>query len=304
MPLILFGITLVTFLLFNVAGGDPATMHAGKHASEEQIAEIRRELGLDRPLHMQYVFYVKQIASLDFGRSWATRQKITDMILDGIPASLSLTFPAFMITLVVTISIALLLVFLRGPRFGEIVDKSVMVVCLAAMSISSLVYILFLQYFLGYQLGWFPITGWDPDWVGRWEYLILPILIYVVLSLGSNILFYRTIFMDEIFQDYVRTARSKGLGPKAIMLKHVLRNALIPIITITVVQLPFLILGTLLLEAFFGIPGLGGLLYSALGNADFPVIKAMVFMSAVLYMFAQLLTDILYALVDPKVKLS
>lgn len=295
----LFGVTLVTFLLFNVVGFDPAAQLAGKHASAEQIQEIKQQLGLDRSLPMQYVFFLKQILTLDFGRSWATKQDIVSIFIEGVGPSASLTLPAFFIAQMITIVIGLVLVNIRG----SLTDRLVRIFCLAALSISSLVYILFGQHTLAYQWGLFPISGWDPDIVGRWEYLALPILIFVVISLGSNILFYRTVFLDEIFQDYVRTARAKGLNQKTIMLKHVLRNALIPIITRTILQMPFLILGSLLLESFFGIPGLGGLLVQAIQNADFPVVKAMTFLGAVLYMVFQLISDVLYAVVDPKVQL-
>ncbi|MBK7844970.1 MAG: ABC transporter permease [Bdellovibrionales bacterium] len=221
------------------------------------------------------------------------------MIVEGIGVSLSLTLPAFALTLILTVSLALITAHLRGTLF----DRSVMVICLGLMSLSSLVYILYGQYYLAYQLGVFPISGWDPSWVGRWQYLTLPIIIFVSFSLGEDILFYRTAFLDEIYQDYVRTARSKGLSTSVILFKHVLKNAMVTIITLVVLQMPFLITGSLLLESFFGIPGLGGLVFQGIQNSDFPVIKAMTVMGAVLYMIFQLLSDILYAVVDPKIQL-
>lgn len=296
---ILFGVILITFLLFNVAGGDPAGQAAGKYATEERIAEVREELGLNDPLPVQLFNYVKQVVTFDFGRSWSTKQNITSMVADGIGPSLSLTVPGFFLAQIISICLALLIAHFRGSVF----DKSMMVLCLALMSLSSLVYILYFQYGLAYVAGLFPISGWDPSLLGRWEFVALPIIIFVVISLGSNILFYRTVFLDELFQDYVRTARSKGLSDKKILFKHILRNALIPIITLIVYQMPFLIVGSLLLESFFGIPGLGGLIYQAIQNADFPVIKAMTFIGAVLYMVFQLLADVLYAVVDPKIQL-
>ena len=296
---ILFGVTLITFMLFNVVGGDPAAQAAGRHATEEQIQVIRHELGLDRSLPMQYLFFVKQIFTFDFGRSWSTKQTITSMFTDGIGPSLSLTLPAFLLAELITISLALMLARWRGTNF----DRITKITCLAMMSLSSLVYILWGQYFVAYKWNWFPISGWDNSWVGRWEYLGLPILIFVILSMGSNVLFYRTVFLDEIYQDYVRTARAKGLSDRTILFKHVLRNALIPIITRVVLTMPFLILGSLLLESFFGIPGIGGIVVMAIQNADFPVIKAMTFLSAILYMVFQLISDVLYAVVDPKVQL-
>lgn len=297
---ILFGVTLICFFLFNVAGGDPAAQAAGRHASAEQIAVLRAELGLDKPLHIQYVQYLKQIVNFDFGRSWSTHQTISSMFLSGVGPSLSITGPAFLISLLITIPLALLLGYLRDSVF----DKSVMIFCLALISISSLVYVLAGQYFLAYKLGLFPVSGWDDSLSGRWEYATLPILIIVSLSLGGEILFYRTVFIEELNQDYVRTARAKGLSNKKVLLKHVLKNALIPIITLVVLQVPFLILGSILIESFFGIPGLGGLLVQAINNADFPVIKAMIVILTLLYTTFNLISDLLYAVVDPKVRLE
>lgn len=296
---ILFGITLLTFFLFNVVGGDPAAQAAGKHATAEQIESLRRELGLSGSLVEQYLFYVKQIVTFDFGRSWSTKQTISSMIVTGAGASLSLTVPSFFLTVVLSISIALMLAFIRGTW----VDRTVFISCLAAVSISSVVYILYLQYYLAYKLGLFPISGWSESWIDRWQYIVLPMIIFVVISLGGNVMFYRSIFLDEVYQDYVRTARAKGLGNNRILFKHILRNAMIPIITLVVIEMPALILGSLLLESYFGIPGIGGLVFQAIQNSDFPVIKAMTFFSAILYMLFQLFSDVLYALVDPKVQL-
>jgi len=296
---ILFGVTLITFILFNVVGGDPAAQAAGKYASAEQIARLRHELGLDGSLLQQYLFFLKQVFTFDYGRSWATKQEISKMFMDGVGPSLSLTAPAFIIAQLLSIGVALMLIHWRG----KLLDRTTKILALAMLSVSSLVYILYGQYFLAYQWDLFPVSGWDPSFDGRWAYLGMPIIIFVVLSLGNNILFYRTVFIDEIFHDYVRTARAKGLGEGAVLFKHVLRNALIPIITRVVLQMPFLLLGSLLLESFFGIPGVGGLVIQAINNADFPVIKAITVLGAVLYMIFQLISDLLYAVVDPKVEL-
>lgn len=297
---IFFGITLVTFVLFNVAGGDPAAQAAGRYATAERIAQLRGQMGLDKPYHEQYFQMVKQLVTLDFGRSWSSRQEISTLIADGLGPSLTVTFPAFLLAMLITIPLSLLLAAWRNSAF----DKTVMVICLGLISFSSVVYVLAGQYFLAFKFGMFPISGWDPSWTGRWAYAALPILIMVSLSLGGDILFYRTVFVEEMFQDYVRTARSKGLSERKIMLKHVLKNALVPIITLVVLQIPFLIVGSLLVESFFGIPGLGGLIYQAIADADFPIIKAMTMISAVSYMVFQLISDILYALVDPKIRLG
>jgi peptide/nickel transport system permease protein len=297
---ILLGVTLITFLLFNVVGGNPAIQYAGKHATAENIKLIERELGLDRPLPEQYLLFLKQVVTFDFGRSWASRQEITTMLMDGVGPSITLTAPAFLIQIILAISLALLLAHFRGTWL----DKTAMVICLGLVSVSFLVYIIFFQYFFGYYLGWFPISGYDSDWIGRWQYVLLPTIILVTVGTGGGVLLYRTIMLDEIFQDYVRTARAKGLGLKKVYFKHVLKNAMIPIITIVVIEIPSLLTGSLLLENFFGIPGLGSMLVKALYSSDFPVIKAMTFLGTLLYMIFNLLSDICYALVDPRVQLK
>jgi peptide/nickel transport system permease protein len=296
----MFGVTLLTFVLFNLLSGDPAHRFAGRHATPEMVQNIRAELGLDRPLHEQYVFYVKQIVTLDFGRSWSTKQKISTMIDDGFSATISLTAPPFLASIFFCVGLALFASYFRGSYL----DKGVVVSCLALLSISSLVYIIALQYFLAFQLNLFPISGWDPSWIGRWEYLTLPWIILFVLLLGGNILVYRSVILDEAYQDYVRTAKAKGLSISRVYGKHILKNAMIPIITVIVIEMPFLITGSVLIENFFGIPGLGGMMVKALNESDFPVIKAMTVIISFAYMFFNLLSDVLYALVDPRIKLG
>ena len=297
---IMFGVTLLTFVLFNMLMSDPAARFAGKHATAEQVQQIRVELGLDRPLPQQYLFYLKQIATLDFGRSWSTKQSIGTMIDDGFSATISVTVPPFAASVVFCICLAMFASYFRGTAL----DKGIVVTCLALMSISSLVYILALQYLLAYDWGLFPISGWDPSWTGRWTYLMLPWLILFALLLGPAILVYRTAILDEAFQDYVRTARAKGLSTRKVFLKHVLKNAMIPIITVIVVEIPFLITGSVLIENFFSIPGLGGMVVRALNDSDFPVIKAMTVIISFAYMFFNLLSDVLYSIVDPRIRLS
>jgi peptide/nickel transport system permease protein len=297
---ILFGITLLTFFLFNMLAGDVAARLAGRHATAAQVANIRSELGLDKSVPEQYVAYVKQIATFNYGRSWSTKQDVSTMISEGVSPTLSLTIPPFLASIAFCIGLALFAVYLRGTVF----DKGIVVTCLGLMSISSLVYILALQYFFAYHLGSFPISGWDPSWSGRWQYLGLPWIILFVLTLGPNILVYRSVIMDEAFQDYVRTARAKGVTTSRVFVKHILKNAMIPIITIIVIDMPFLITGSVLIENFFGIPGLGGMVVKALWESDFPTIKALTVVTSIAYMFFNLLSDVLYSVVDPRIKLS
>jgi peptide/nickel transport system permease protein len=296
----LLGVTLLTFCLFNVFGGDPAQRFAGKHATPEQVEKIREELGLNKSLPLQYVGFLKQIVTFDFGRSWASHQEISSVFSEGASATLSLTAPPFVFSVIFCILVSLLAVYWRAKIF----DRVVFIICLSLMSTTSLVFILGFQYFFSFKMGLFPISGWDPDWLGRWEYLVLPWIILFILDLGPNILVYRSVIMDEAFRDYVRTARAKGLKDSVIYVKHILKNAMIPIITLIVIEIPFLITGAVLVESFFGIPGLGGTLIKALQDSDFPVIKAMTVITAILYMVFNLISDILYSLVDPRVKLK
>jgi peptide/nickel transport system permease protein len=296
----IFGVALITFVLFNMVGGDPVYMMVGKHANPVQIAEIRHEYGLDQPTYVQFGVFLKQIVTFDFGRSYATRRQISDMILEGVGPSLTLAIPAFGLTTLLAILTALFVAYFRGTWL----DKGVVVLCVFGMSLSSLAYILFGQYVFAYKMGLFPISGFEYGWVERWEYVALPVLIWIAVSLGYDVRFYRTAVIDETTQDYVRTARAKGLTEKEIFLKHVLKNSMVPIITNVVIQIPLLILGSLLLESFFSIPGLGRITIDAVQNSDFPVIKAMTILESVLFIFGSLVTDILYTLVDPRVRMS
>lgn len=297
---IVLGVCLIIFFLFNVVSPDPTLIMLGKHATAEQMAELRAELGLDRPWWIQYIDIAKSAFTFDFGRSWATRQEIIEMIKQGAIPSLTLSIPAFIISTVISISLALLVSFCRG----KFIDKFVVVVMVALMSISSLAYILFGQWFFAFKLGWFEISGYEYGFPNFIPYVALPILIWVMLSIGPDIRFYRTAILDEVFQDYVKTARAKGLSESVVMFKHVLKNAMVSIITYLVIQLPFLILGALLLESFFSIPGLGGMTLDAINASDFPVIKAMTVLSAIAYIIFSVITDVLYTVVDPRVRLS
>lgn len=295
-----FGVALIVFILFNVVGGDPALMMVGKHATAQQLANIRHEYGLDQPLYIQFFEYLKQIFTFDFGRSYATRQRISDMILSGVGPSLSLTVPAFFITTVISVTLGLLVAYFRGKP----IDRIAVILCVIGMSIPALGYILFGQYYLAYEMRLFPISGYDYSLTGRFQYLALPIVLWLLLSVGYDVRYYRTAILEETNQDYVRTARAKGLSEQKIFLKHVLKCSMFPIITNVVLELPLLVLGSFLFETFFGIPGLGSITIDALHNSDFPVIKAMAFIISLLIIFGNILTDVFYSLVDPRVKIQ
>lgn len=297
---VLLGVCGIIFVLFNLVSPDPTLIMLGKHATLDQMAELRHELGLDRSWFLQYMDIVKSSFTFDFGRSWSTKQEIFTMIKNGAIPSLTLSLPAFVISTIFSLCISLLVAFFRG----KFIDKFVVFFCVALMSISALAYILFGQWFFAYKLGLFEISGYEAGFPNFIPYVILPCLIWVILGIGPDVRFYRTIILDEIYQDYVRTAKSKGLSENVILFKHVLKNAMIPIITYVVIQIPFLILGALLLESFFSIPGLGSLTLNAINASDFPVIKAMTVLSAVAFILFSVITDIMYTLVDPRVRLK
>ncbi len=297
---VILGVCLVIFVLFNLVAGDPTPLLLGKNATVEQMANLREQLGLNQPWYMQYADIVKSAFTLDFGRSWSTKQQISQMIFSGVGPTLTLTLPAFFISTVFAILISMVVAFYRGGKF----DTFARFACIAGMSIPSLSYILFFQYYFAYQKGLFPIQGYDYGFPQFIPFIVLPALIWVILSIGPDVRFFRTIILDEMYQDYVRTARAKGVSEKIILLKHIFKNTLIPVITYVVIQLPYLILGAILLENFFSIPGIGSMILSALNSNDFPVLKALAVMTSMALIVFTLLTDFLYTLADPRVKLN
>lgn len=297
---IILGVCLIIFVLFNLVSPDPVLLMLGKHVTASQIADLRRELGLDRPWFLQYWDVVKSSFTFEFGRSWSRKQEIWQMIKQGAPVSLSLTLPGFILSAIISIAISIMVAFFRGTW----IDKFAVFISVAMVSISSLAYILFFQWYLAFKLGIFEISGYEHGFFECIPYVILPIIIYIILSVGPDVRFYRTVLLDEIYQDYVRTARAKGLSETYVLFKHVLKNAMIPIITNLVISLPFLILGALLLESFFGIPGLGGITLEAVNTSDFPVLKAMAVLSSMAYIVFSIITDVLYTVFDPRVRLK
>jgi peptide/nickel transport system permease protein len=295
---IVFGVLLVTFVLFTVVGGDISQQIAGKNADAQTIAEIRHEYGFDKPLFWsldsQFTDHFKKAFTFDFGRAM-DRERISEKILRGVGPSLMLTGPMFLGELIAAISLALIIAFVRGTVW----DVTAVVICVAGMSIPYLSFIIFGQYFFAYKLDWFPIIYLPEE--PMIKSVGLPILIGIIAGLGAELRFYRTVMLDEIRNDYVRTAFAKGLSARRVLFKHVLKNAMIPIITSVVLALPTLILGSFLLERFFGIPGLGYLMIEAIGSRDFFIINAMTFIFSLLIVIFTLLTDICYVLVDPRI---
>jgi peptide/nickel transport system permease protein len=311
---IVFGVMVITFILFRVVGGDISSELAGKAASKEVIQEIRHEYGWDKPLffnvhptsvkdffNTQFFDHLYNSFTFNFGKSLRDRQDIWAIIKEGAVPSLSLTVPMLFIGLVISLSISLVVAYVRGGWL----DKTLVFLCVVGMSMPFLSYILIGQYYFAYKWGAslnIPVFGYETG-LAKIRYLILPVCIGVVSGLGSSVRFYRTVILDEIHADYVRTARAKGASRTRVLFKHVLKNAMIPVITQVVLAIPFLFLGSLLLERFFGIPGLGYLTIEAINARDYPVISAMTLIGSLLYVVGLLVTDICYALVDPRVEL-
>ncbi len=260
-----------------------------------EIRSIKLRRIMSSPFDSQFMFYLNQLRHFDFGVSSSNNQRVSKLLLDGIGPSLMLAVPIFFVGLITAVMLSLFCAFWRDTW----VDRFFVVFSVALMSVNYLVWIVGGQYLLGFKLGWFPVWGFEDP-----RYLLLPVLIGVFSGLGAELRFYRTIMLDEAHRDYVRTAQAKGVSRAGVLFKHVLKNAMIPIITNTVIAIPFLYTGNLLLESFFGIPGLGYLGINAINSSDVDVVRAIVLVGAVIFVIANLLTDICYALVDPRVKLK
>ncbi len=310
---ILLGVNALTFVLFFVVNSpdDMARMYLGqKRVTQEQIEQWKHQRGYAKPLiynaeaegvarFTDTIFLEKSLKLFvfDFGRSDAGRDIGYDISQRMWP-SLAIALPTLLVGLMLNISFALLIAFFRASY----IDFWGVVLCVILMSVSSLFYIIGGQYLIGKLLHLVPISGYSTG-LNAIKFLVLPIIIGVVSGIGSGTRWYRTIFLEEMGKDYVRTARAKGVSEKLVLIRHVLRNALIPILTGVVVLLPLLFLGSLITESFFGIPGLGSYTIDAINNQDFAIVRAMVFLGAVLYILGLLLTDISYTLVDPRVRL-
>ena len=297
----LAGVVLLIFFLFNWVGGDPALVLAGKITNPEQIENIRKQLGVDQPYWYQLWVFVKQIVTFDFGRSWATNEAVSNILITRVGPTLTIMIPVLLLETIIGVILAIGVAYVRGT----LTDRAIMMVCTVAMSISFLVYIIVAQYIFGFQLGWFPVQGWSDSFTKNIvTYAPLPIMLAVFVGLAPALWLYRSFFLDEVNQDYVRTARAKGLGEKTVMMKHVLRNAMIPILTNVGISLPGIFVGSFLLETFFSIPGLGREILTAVNRSDFPVIKAATVYLAVVTMLVNLSVDVLYKAVDPRVVLK
>ncbi len=311
---ILIGVNLITFFLFFVVNtpDNMARIHLGvKHVTPAAIEQWKAEHGYDKPLFINseqdgfkavtetlFVDRSIKLFSLDFGKADDGRDIARDIETRMWP-SLAIALPVFVIGLMANVTLALLLIFYRGTRL----EYAGVAGLIALMSISSLFYIIAGQYFIARLWQWLPISGYGGG-IDGFKFILLPVLVSVAAGLGSGARWYRTIFLEEIGKDYVRTARAKGLSELRVLFRHVLKNGMIPILTGAVVVLPLLFTGSLVTESFFGIPGLGSYTIDAIRAQDFAIVQSMVFLGSALYILGLLLTDLSYTLVDPRVKLA
>jgi peptide/nickel transport system permease protein len=308
------GVCIVTFLLFSVFASPDAIARKqlGKNPTEIQVKSWIHAHGMDKPMFLnlqkgrdgrthpfdsQFWNQMRELLLFQFPESDYLHEKMGSLLREKIGPSLTLTIPAFLLSILVTLPLALLIAYYRGTYL----DRLALFVCVILMSIVILNYIIFGQYLLAVVFKYFPIYGYEFG-LGAWKFLLLPVILAVASALGGNLRFYRTVMLNEVRADYVRTAMAKGLSEEKILFKHVLKNAMIPILTVTVLSLPFLITGSLVLEMYFGIPGMGNMMLNAINNHDYPVIRTLVYVYSLLYIAFSIVTDISYTLVDPRVK--
>jgi peptide/nickel transport system permease protein len=299
---ILIGVLILTFLLFRVFQTPEkiAINKLGPKSTPEARQEFIHQEGLDRSKMVQLGDYLWKTAKFDFGESWKQDRPVSEIFGRGAGPTLLITIPGYLCGILAALGLSLYQVFLRHSAM----DRGMTILCVALMSVPTVVYIIAMQAIVALQLNYFPASGFEWSGWSTLRFVVLPIFILTVLNLGYDGRMFRAVFLEEIAQDYVRTAQAKGVSNGRVLRVHVLKNGLIAIITLTVGQLPKLILGSLLIESFFGIPGMGALLVLGIQQGDQPVVMASVFLGAVVYLFALMLTDILYAYADPRIRLS
>ncbi len=307
------GVCLFTFLLFNVFASPEAIARKqlGKNPTPVQVKTWISSHGMDKPMFFNFERgrdsavhpfdsrfwnHMKELVFFQFPESDYLHEKVSSLLKEKIGPSLTITVPAFLLSILITLPLALFVAYYRGTYL----DRTALFVCVILMSIVILNYIIFGQYFLGIVLKYFPVYGYEFG-LGAWRFVLLPVILAVASGLGGGLRFYRTVMLNEVRADYVRTAMAKGVSEEMILFKHVLKNAMIPVLTATVLSIPFLITGSLLLEMYFGIPGMGNMMLNAISNHDYPVIRVLVYVYSLLYIAGSILTDISYTLVDPRI---
>lgn len=299
--LLILGVTLISFVLMVWFGPDQTYTLIGKNATAEQISDIRHQLGYDQPFVQRYFSYVAELFTLNLGASNSSGEQVSTILKRTFPISLALMMPGFIIGNLLGIALGLTAAYRRGQWS----DRLISAVSVTGMSISFLIIIIALQVLLStpYGLNLFPARGWQVDSLASYlQFVTVPTLALVLVTLGYNTRFYRAVFVEESGKDHIRTARAFGASPAGLMWRHVLKNSLVPIITRVMFSIPLVVIsGSLLIESYFGIPGIGKITFDAITSGDQPVLKAVVGLTATLFVLIQILTDFLYRLVDPRI---
>jgi peptide/nickel transport system permease protein len=293
---LLLGVTLVYF------GPDKTWELLSKNPTAEEIAQVRSQLGYDQPFWVRYGNYLRELATLEFGYSDSTGERVTTILQRTVPVTLALLAPGFVLGIVLGIALGLLAAWHRGGW----IDRAVTGLAVVGMSVSFLVVIIAFQLLFGVVLGWFPVRGWNVhDLPSYLHYVTVPTLASVFVALGYNTRFFRAVLVEEMARDHVRTARAFGASPVEILRKNVLMNAMIPIVTRTMFSIPLVVIsGSLLIESYFGIPGVGKVTYDAITSGDQPVLKAVIGLTAVMFVGILIVNDILYKFFDPRISLG
>ncbi|MAG92620.1 MAG: peptide ABC transporter permease [Planctomycetaceae bacterium] len=301
---------VILFVMAALRVHDPVYAYLGKNASPEQYEARKQEMGLDQPFYQQYANFLGKLLLLDLEEeSWEHKGVAVERLLrTSVIPSMSLTVPALAITTFLSVCMGMVSAFYRG----RLQDKTLVFLAVLGMSVSLLVYIILGQYFGAYRFGeylgkgneWFAVSGYEPGLANWPYYCLLPVIISVIVAMGYDTRFYRAVMVEESNRDYITTARAKGASRRKIMFVHMLKNAMIPIITRVMITVPFLITGSIVMEMYFNIPGMGRTLIQAVTSKDFPVIQTFTAVLAAIFIVTNILTDVLYALVDPRVRLT
>lgn len=300
----LFGVTLIAFVLMVYFGPDKTYDFLGKNPTAEEIAQVRHQLGYDRPFFVRYAQFIREVVTFDFGHSDSSGEKVASILKRTLPISFKLALPGFILGNLMGVLLGLISAYFRGRP----ADRAIMSFAVFGMSISYLIALIGFQYIFcsSFGLDLFPVQGWSTESLGEYlKYVTVPTMATVFVALGYNTRFYRAVIVEEMERDHVRTARAYGAGPFELMFGHVLKNALIPIITRIIFTVPFLVIGgSLLVETFFSIPGIGYITFSAITTGDLPITKAVVTCSTIIYIMMLVLVDIFYVWVDPRISLK
>lgn len=292
--LILLGVTFITFVLLYILPADPARQIAGRSATVETVENIRQQLGLDQPLYIQYGRYLDGLLHLDLGRSYLQKTEVATLIAARLPATLLLMVGAIVCELAIGLSMGLFAAMRRGGR----IDQSLMVVSFVAVSAPQFVVGILLLYVFAVYLGWFPIGGY-----GTFSHLVLPSITLGILGAGWYSRMMRSSMIDVLRQDYIRTARAKGLGPTTVMAVHAMPNAILPIVAMIGIDIGYFMSGIVVVESVFGWPGIGQLAWQAIQRVDIPIIMGVTLVSACAIVIGNLVADLIAPLIDPRIKL-